>query len=123
MPTMVSPNKTKLKLTLPRVRAGNWRGEIVGSHSVNTGQVVQPGPPPQSVEFSYIIFPASLVQLERHLAWAGVVMVMAPTPMKNISADAGHLFVGPYSVSLHLSLEVTRCQFSDILRLADEGRL
>ncbi|WP_287319802.1 hypothetical protein [Mesorhizobium sp.] len=39
-------------LRLPPIMAGEWHGEIVGTPSVNFGQVVQPGPPRQSVEFT-----------------------------------------------------------------------
>jgi hypothetical protein len=51
--------KKKPSLKLADVKPGNWRGEILGSCTVNFGQVAQPGPPKQSVEFTYIIMPAA----------------------------------------------------------------
>ena len=37
--------------------------------------------------------------------------------------DASHLFKAEHLVSLNLSLEVTRCQFSDMLRMLETKRL
>jgi len=109
-------------LTLPPVTPGDWKGEIVGSGSINLGQVVQPGPPRQSVEFSYIILPASLHMPSPRFLWPGVVMIMAPTPLKAEFPDAGSLFASKELPSLHLSLDVTRAQFSDLLRLLEARR-
>lgn len=102
-------------LRLPPIVAGDWRGEIVGAPGVNFGQVVQPGPPRQSVEFTYIILPATLIMPNTAFMWPGVVMIMAPTPMKTEFPDAGALFHAGSLPSLSLSLEVTRAQFSDML--------
>lgn len=115
--------QTKGKFQLPPIVPGNWRGEIVGLGSVNLGQVVQPGPPRQSVEFSYIILPASLLMPTPQFRWPGVVMIMAPTPMKTTFTDAGELFPGKGLPSLHLSLQVTREQFSDMLRQLEARRI
>lgn len=52
----------------------------------------------------------------------GVIMVMTPTPMKTEFPDAGHVFKAEH-LSLHLSLQVTRGQFSDMLRMLEEKRL
>jgi hypothetical protein len=57
--TMARDAKTKPSLKLPHVMPGDWRGEILGGCTVNFGQVVQPGPPRQSVEFTYVIMPAA----------------------------------------------------------------
>lgn len=105
----------------PAMVPGNWQGEIIGGGSVNLGQVVQPGPPRQSVEFSYIILPATLIMPDRIFRWPGVVMIMAPTPMKTEFLDAGLLFKPDKLPSLSLSLEVTRSQFSDMLRYLKQG--
>ncbi|MCA1458184.1 hypothetical protein I6F35_34210 [Bradyrhizobium sp. BRP22] len=43
--------------------------------------------------------------------------------MKTEFPDAGHLIKAQHLPSLHLSLEVTRCQFSDMLRLREAHRL
>lgn len=50
-------------------------------------------------------------------------MIMAPTPMKTEFPDAGSLFKADHSPSLSLSLEVTRSQFSDVLRMLEAKRL
>ncbi|TPI78506.1 hypothetical protein [Mesorhizobium sp. B2-8-9] len=103
------------RLKLPPIVAGEWRGEIVAPASVNFGQVVQPGPPRQSVEFTYIILPATLIMPDAAFRWPGIVMVMAPTPLKTDFPDAGTLFPADRLPSLSLSLQVTRAQFSDML--------
>ncbi|GLS39186.1 hypothetical protein GCM10010869_47830 [Mesorhizobium tianshanense] len=110
---MIARNKAHLQL--PPIIAGDWRGEIVGVPSVNFGQVVQPGPPRQSVEFTYIILPTTLIMPNAAFRWPGVVMISAPTPMKTEFPDAGALFQNDMMPSLSLSLEVTRAQFSDML--------
>lgn len=48
-------NAKKRGFRLPEIIAGDWRGEIAGSCSVNFGQTVQDGAPRQSVEFTYLI--------------------------------------------------------------------
>jgi hypothetical protein len=114
---------TKGTFQLPPLVPGNWRGEIVGGVSVNLGQVVQPGPPRQSVEFSYIILPASLLMPTPQFRWPGVVMIMVPTPLKTNFTDTGELIPGKGLPSLHLSLQVTREQFSDMLRQLEARRI
>jgi hypothetical protein len=47
----------------------------------------------------------------------------AATPMKTEHPDAGCLFKAEHLPSLHLSLEVTRGQFSDMLRFLEAKRL
>ncbi|MER8766430.1 hypothetical protein [Mesorhizobium sp. M0968] len=103
------------RLKLPPIVAGEWRGEIVAPASVNFGQVVQPGPPRQSVEFTYVILPATLIMPDAAFRWPGIVMIMAPTPLKTEFPDAGTLFPADRLPSLSLSLQVTRAQFSDML--------
>lgn len=107
--------KKATRLQLPPLVAGEWRGEIVGSANINFGQVVQPGPPRQSVEFTYVILPASLIMPNAAFRWPGIVMIMAPTPMKTEHPDAGVLFEADQLASLSLSLHVARAQFSDML--------
>ncbi|MCV0386856.1 MAG: hypothetical protein K5821_10515 [Nitrobacter sp.] len=55
--------------------------------------------------------------------WPGVIMIMALTAMKIEFPDAGCLFRAEHLPSLHLSLEVTRGQFSDMLRMLETLRL
>ena len=119
------PRETKRKkpLKLPDVRAGNWSGEILGGCTVNFGQVVQPGPPRQSVEFTYVVMPAAFTMPEVRFTWPGVIMILTPTPMKTEFLDAGHLFKAENLPSLNLSLVVTRGQFSDMLRMLEAKRL
>jgi hypothetical protein len=118
-----SGSAKKRGFKLPDIVAGDWRGEIAGSASVNLGQAVQDGPPRQSVEFSYVILPAMLIMPEGRFTWPGVVMIMAPTPLKTDCEDAGSLFKAPNLPSLTLALDVTRAQFSDVVRMLEAKRL
>jgi hypothetical protein len=111
------------RLQLPAIVPGDWRGEIAGSCSVNFGQTVQDGPPRQSVEFTYLIMPALLTMPEGRFTWPGVVMIMAPKPMKTNCEDAGSLFKAPNLPSLSLGLDVTRPQLSDLIPMLDAKRL
>lgn len=120
---MPRDTKKKTSLKLPDVKPGDWRGELLGSCTINFGQVVQPGPPRQSVEFTYMIMPAAFTMPEARFTWPGVVMIMTPTPMKTEFPDAGRLLKAEQLPTLHLSLEVTRGQFSDMLRMLEAKRL
>jgi len=60
---------------------------------------------------------------EMRFTWPGIIMIMAPTPMKSELSDAGCLFKVAHLPSLYLSLEVTRGQFSDMLPMLEAGRL
>lgn len=111
------------RLKLPDIKPGHWKGEILGITAVNFGQVVQPGPPRQAVEFTYMILPAGLRMAESHFEWPGVIMITAPTHMKTEFPDAGALFMADPLPSLSMSLEVTRAQFSDMLRMLEEKRV
>ncbi|MBB3399690.1 hypothetical protein [Rhizobium sp. BK060] len=115
--------KKSRSFKLPEVRLGNWRGEIVGGCTVSFGQIVQDGPPRQSVELTYMIVPAALTMPEPHFTWPGIIMIMTPTPMKTEFPDAGSLFKSRELPSLSLSLEVTRDQFSDMLRMMEARHL
>jgi hypothetical protein len=50
-------------------------------------------------------------------------LIFAPTPMKTVSSHAGHLLSGKRLLFLHLSLRITRDQFSDMLRILEANRL
>jgi len=117
------PRKEKPAFKLPDVRPGNWRGEIVGSGILNFGQVVQEGPPRRSVEFTYMIMPSVLAMPEPGFTWPGIVMIVAPTPMKTKFPDAGRLLRAKHLPTLSLSLQVTRSQFSDMRRMLESKRL
>jgi hypothetical protein len=120
---MPNTKRKKPALKPPEIQSGNWRGEILGSCTVNFGQVVQPGPPRQSVEFTYMIMPGVFTMRDARFTWPGVIMITTPTPIKTESSDTGRLFRAEHLPSLHLSLEVTRGQFSDMLRMLEAGRL
>lgn len=116
-----SPSREPFQL--PPVTPGEWKGEIVGTGSVNIGQVVQHEPSRRSVEFSYIILPALLDMPSPKFQWPSTVMIFAPTPMKAVYEDAGSLINASHMPMLTLALDVTREQFSDILRLHEARRL
>lgn len=118
------PNiKKKHSLKLPGVKPGNWRGEILGGCTVNFGQVVQPDLPRRSIEFTYMIMPGAFTMPKVRFIWPGVIMIITPTPLKTEFPDAGYLFKAEPLPSLHLSIEVTRGQFSDMLRMLEAKRL
>ncbi len=108
---------------LPSIQPGDWHGEILPGGSVNLGQTIQEGPPRRTVELSYITLPASMHSANRDFRWPGVIMIMAPTPMRVLQSDAGALLKSEDNPSLMLSLEVTRGQFADMLRLLEAKRL
>lgn len=115
--------KGKTPFKLSDVRPGNWRGEIVGGGTLNFGQVVQEGPPRQSVEFTYMSMPSVLTMPEPHFTWPGTVMIVTPAQMKTEFPDARRLLRAKHLPTLSLSLEVTRAQFSDMLRMLESKRL
>jgi hypothetical protein len=67
--------------------------------------------------------PAAFTTPEVRFTWPGVVMIMTPTPMTPEFPDAGRLLKAEHLPTLHLSLEVTRGQFSDMLRMLEVKRL
>lgn len=119
------PRATKKRTFLnpPEVRPGNWQGEILDGYTVSFGQAVQSGPPRRSVEFSYIVTPAVFTSPNAQFAWPGIVLIFTPTPMKPEASDAGLLLSAKRLPSLNLSLQVTREQFSDMLRMIEANRL
>jgi len=115
--------KPAWKPVWPDIKTGHWKGEMVGSCTVSFGQDVQPGPPRQSIEFTYMVIPAIFTMPEAQYDWPGIIMIMVPTPMKTEFPDAGRLIKGDGILSLLLSLEVTRGQFTDMLGMIERKRL
>lgn len=76
-----------------------------------------------SVEFSYIVMPAAFTSPDARFTWPGVVLIFAPTPMKPEPSDAGLLLRAKHFPSLNLALQVTREQFSNMLRMLEANRL
>lgn len=107
---------------LPGIVPGSWHGEVLGEASINFGQVVQPGPPRQSVEFTYAVMPVSLTWPDQRFVWPAVLMIMVPNPMKTEFSDAGILFASEPGRAIQLSFEVTRAQFSNMLPWFETGR-
>ena len=68
----------------PVVVPENWQGEILDGYTFSFGQAVQDGPKRQSVEFSYIGTSAVFTPPQARLAWSGVIMIVAPTPMRSL---------------------------------------
>jgi hypothetical protein len=75
------------------------------------------------VEFSYLAMPAIFTPQEARFTWPRVVLIFAPTPMKTVSPHAGLLHGAKRLLSLSLSLNVTRDQFSDMLRMSEANKL
>lgn len=108
---------------LPAILPGSWKGDLLGAASVNFGQEVQPGPPRQSIEFTYAIMPVSLTGPGSSFAWPGILAIFVPNPLNSDSPDAGTLSSTGALPALHLTLDVTRVQFSDMLPFLDTGQL
>jgi hypothetical protein len=119
MPT----NRKEERFAFPGIKPGSWRGEILDRGTVNFGQVVQAGPPRQAVEFSFMVVPASFTMPDPSFTWPGIVMIGAPTPLKPECLNAGDLFKSDRLPTLTLSLDVTRAQFSDMLRMLEANAL
>jgi hypothetical protein len=120
---MAQSTQRRAGFRFPPIQPGDWQGEVLPGGSVNLGQTVQDGPPRRTVEFSYMTIPASIHAVNRGFRWPAVIMIVTPTPMRLLQTDAGLLLKNDESPSLMLTLEVTRGQFSDMLRLLHEGRL
>lgn len=108
---------------LPEIGPGRWRGDILGRCTVNFGNIVQPGEPRRSVEFTYMVMPAAFIGPGKSFVWPGVVIIFAPTAMEPETPDAGYLFATERLPLLHVSLSVMRAQFSDMLPRLEAGRL
>jgi hypothetical protein len=67
--------------------------------------------------------PSALTMPKLHFTWPGIVMIVTPTPMKTEFLDAGHLLKAKHLPTLSLLLEVTRAQFSDMVRMLESKRL
>lgn len=118
---MIDRRKTR-PLKLPSVVAGDWSGEIVGAPSVNFGQVVAPGfaPPLRRVHLHDPASHANHAELWVHVA--GRCHDHGTDVDKKDFPDAGAPFPASRLLSLSLSLEVTRGQFSDMLLRAEARR-
>jgi hypothetical protein len=104
----------------PELIAGCWEGEILGSAQAYFGQERQPGPPPFSIELSWMTIPAGLFA-PGGARWLGV-LIMAPSRLKKEDGRAEMLLMNSELPSLMVSLVVGREQYSDMLRLLDAKR-
>jgi hypothetical protein len=112
------------KLCEPELRSivtGRWEGEILGSAQANFGQERQPGPPPFSMEFTWMTIPAGLIA-PGGARWLGVIIIMTPPRLKKEDGRAGMLLKNSELPSLMVSLVVGREQYSDMLRLLEAKR-
>ncbi|MBB4000255.1 hypothetical protein [Aureimonas pseudogalii] len=119
----MAKTRTSRSPLLPAILPGSWKGESVGAASVNFGQELQPGPPRQSIEFTYAIMPVRLTGPGSSFAWPGILAIFVPNPLKPDRPDAGTLSSNGALPALHLTLDVTRVQFSDMLPFLDAERL
>jgi hypothetical protein len=113
---MNNRNKSS-RLEVPAVLAGSWKGEIAGKPHAHCGQQTQPGKPPRSVEFSYMMLPVTLTMPDKLLHLARGALHHGPHRIEKRLERAGTLFSGSQLPALVLSLNVTRPQYSDLLRM------
>jgi hypothetical protein len=105
----------------PVIVAGDWSGEFVNAGSLTYGQMDQPGRPVHVVEFSYLVAPIIARSPDKR-EWGGVVMIMPP-PRGEALLEAGGVMHGAQLPTIHLSLNATRVQFSDLIRHLEMKRL
>lgn len=113
--------KNNPKNARPAVTPGNWTGDVVEISAVHFGQEVQDGPPRQTKEFSYVVLSVLLKKEEDDFWWPTAVMITAPTKKMTARCDAGYLHRVRGAPHLSMSLDVSRAQFSDMLRSFDHG--
>ena len=118
----MSQTRRKPESVLPGIEQGEWRGELVASKNLQFGQVMQSAVTSHLVEFSYIVA-SQILHSPRGRTWPGALMVVAPNPMRPPSQDAGVLMKARQWPTLTLSLNLTRDQFSYMLRLFEANKL
>jgi hypothetical protein len=106
---------------LPAIVPGAWAGEILGGAEAHFGQVRQPGPPPFSMEFTWMTIPVGLI-MPGKVRWVGVLIMMTPARQQQEDGRAGTLLKGSELPTLMVSLVVGREQYSDMLRLLEAKR-
>ena len=111
----MNSRKRSSRLEFPAIATGSWKGEIAGRPLAHFGQQTQPGKPPRSVEFSYMMLPVTLAMPDNAFTWPGALIIMAPPSIGRQLQGAGTLFSGSQLPALVLPLNVTRPQYSDML--------
>ncbi|MBB3387031.1 hypothetical protein FHX12_005736 [Rhizobium sp. BK609] len=107
----------------PEVEVGHWSGEFAKRASGSIGQHVQPGPPPMSVEFTYLIVGAVVLTPRTKMRWPAVVSFWVRTPFTPERVEAGCMFKSENMLSFNLGLEVTRRQLTETVWLLREKLL
>ena len=111
------------KIGWPEVEVGQWSGEFAKRPSGSIGHHVQPGPPPMSVEFTYLIVGAVVLTPQTKMRWPAVVSFWVRTPFTPERVEAGFMFKSDNMPSFNLGLEVTRPQFTETVWLFGEKLL
>ena len=62
---------------IPRIIAGDWRAEFLGSASLHVGGTINLAPSPHAIEFSWLTIPV-LARDPKRNEFAAVVVLMAP---------------------------------------------
>ncbi len=104
----------------PAIRAGDCQGEILGTVHTHFGRLSQDEA--RSREFSYMTLPIALMMPGSRAPWPGVLIIITPARMKKPQGKAGVLIRGSSMPTLMLSLEVSRPQYSDMLRMFEVKR-
>lgn len=111
------------KSAWPEVEVGHWSGEFAKSPSGSIGQHIQPGLPPMSVEFTYLIVGAVVLSPRTKMRWPAAVSFWVRTPFTPERVEAGFMFKSENIPSFNLGLEVTRQQFTETAWLFKEKLL
>lgn len=102
----------------PKVIAGDWRAEFLGSPSLHLGGTINLTPSPHAIEFSWLTLPA-LARGPNKKEFAAVVVLMVPAEPVVQEHPGMMLINGPMTM---IDLFVTRSLFSDLLPRIEDGK-
>jgi hypothetical protein len=102
----------------PKVIAGEWRAEFLGSPALHLGGTINLSPEPHAIEFSWLTLPALARGPNKH-EFAAVVVLMAPAEPV-VQEHPGLMMIN--GLVTMIDLVVTRSLFSDLLPRLEDGK-
>jgi hypothetical protein len=103
---------------VPKLIAGDWRAEFLGSPSLHLGGTINLTPSPHAIEFSWLTLPA-LARGPNNNEFAAVVVLMAPAEPV-VHEHPGMMMIN--GLLTMIDLVVTRSLFSDLLPRIEDGK-
>jgi hypothetical protein len=104
---------------VPRILAGEWRAEFLGTPSLHLGGTINLTPSPHAIEFSWLTLPA-LARGPNKIEFATVLVLMAPAEPV-VQEHPGLMMIN--GLLTMIDLVVTRSLFSDLLPRIEDGRM